>query len=343
MTKTENKEDRSYKVYVHTCKVNGKSYVGLTKRKPYQRWRNGNGYRSQSCFWNAIQKYGWDNFEHKIIADNLTAQEASDLEKEMIEKLQSQADKNGYNIELGGIECSKEYSISTTARTCPVYQFDVNYNLVALYDSIKEASQKTNTPSPLIIRVCSGNMNGTNGYIWRYQKDVPNLEEFKNTCDIKLKIQPIYQFDKDFNLIAEHISISQASRDTGVGRCGIHRVCHGLSHTSGGYIWKFKSDIPNLQEYQKTATITKKTPVKVIPCGRNIKVDQYDMDNNFIKTWDSFMDIEKELNIKHSNITKVCKRYLDPEKFKYPLGAKSAGGYIWRYHNEEEKRNYLTN
>lgn len=36
------------------------------------------------------------------------------------------------------------------------------------------------------------------------------------------------------------------------------------------------------------------------------KVNQYDLEWNFIKTWDSTMDVERELWVRHQTISKVC-------------------------------------
>ena len=92
----------TYCVYVHINKINSKKYVGQTCRKPEKRWNGGHGYKENVYFWNAIQKYGWDNFEHEVIASNLTKEEADNFEILLIEKL-NLLDKNyGYNLREGG-------------------------------------------------------------------------------------------------------------------------------------------------------------------------------------------------------------------------------------------------
>lgn len=69
----------NYKVYKHTNQINGKSYVGITCQKPEYRWgTDGQGYKECPFFWNAIQKYGWNNFSHEIIFEGLTHEEACD-------------------------------------------------------------------------------------------------------------------------------------------------------------------------------------------------------------------------------------------------------------------------
>lgn len=60
----------NYIVYRHTS-PNGKVYIGITSRKPEQRWKNVNGYKDSPKFYNAIKKYGWDNFKHEILFDGL--------------------------------------------------------------------------------------------------------------------------------------------------------------------------------------------------------------------------------------------------------------------------------
>lgn len=91
----------NYTVYIHispSCKY----YVGITRQRVSKRWRNGNGYKKNKHFYNAIKKYGWDNFEHEIIADNLTMEEACKFEITLIKELNSNHNSYGYNNSNGG-------------------------------------------------------------------------------------------------------------------------------------------------------------------------------------------------------------------------------------------------
>lgn len=93
-----------YSVYIHTF-PNGKKYIGVTRLKPELRWgSNGCNYRNPYMA-NAIKKYGWDNIRHNIVARNLTAEQASQMERDLIKKYNSANRKHGYNISLGGIDC----------------------------------------------------------------------------------------------------------------------------------------------------------------------------------------------------------------------------------------------
>lgn len=79
---------KNYVVYKHTCKMNGKVYIGITNDIK-RRWRyNGIEYKPHGSenptgrpFWNAICKYGWDNFTHEIIETELSFEEACEREK----------------------------------------------------------------------------------------------------------------------------------------------------------------------------------------------------------------------------------------------------------------------
>lgn len=94
--------DKQWCVYMHTNKTNNKVYVGITSRSPEKRWDYGCGYRGQKYFYNAIKKYGWDNFEHIIFAENLTQSEACTMERCLIALYQTNNSNYGYNLSAGG-------------------------------------------------------------------------------------------------------------------------------------------------------------------------------------------------------------------------------------------------
>ena len=96
-------------IYIHRNKINGKCYVGQTVQDPKMRWLGGDGYLSkyedgtyrQSKFARAIIKYGWDNFEHIILSEIYTNQDALNAaEIATIAKYDSFND--GYNATVGG-------------------------------------------------------------------------------------------------------------------------------------------------------------------------------------------------------------------------------------------------
>lgn len=92
---------KGYKVYKHTS-PNGKVYIGITCQDVECRWKNGKGYKDNEYFVNAINKYGWDNFDHEVICGGLSKYEAETLEKDLISSLNSSDRRYGYNIQKGG-------------------------------------------------------------------------------------------------------------------------------------------------------------------------------------------------------------------------------------------------
>lgn len=91
-----------YTVYKHTA-PNGKVYIGITGRKPEQRWENGNGCKRNKHFYSAIKKYGWDNIKHEIICQApMIAAQAGAVEKSFIALYDSTNPDKGYNHSIGG-------------------------------------------------------------------------------------------------------------------------------------------------------------------------------------------------------------------------------------------------
>lgn len=94
-------KEKLYYVYIHTT-PNGKRYVGLTHFQPGKRWRNGKNYKSSRYFYNAIQKYGWENIKHEVLYSGLTWNEASKEEKRLIALYKTNDANYGYNCTSGG-------------------------------------------------------------------------------------------------------------------------------------------------------------------------------------------------------------------------------------------------
>lgn len=105
--------NKKYYIYKHTNKINNKVYIGQTCQKPEYRWNHGEGYKGSPRFYSAIKSYGWDNFEHEILYENLTYEEANIKEKELIQEFQSNKEEFGYNLDDGG---SKHKIISKETR-----------------------------------------------------------------------------------------------------------------------------------------------------------------------------------------------------------------------------------
>lgn len=105
----------NYTIYYHTF-PNGKMYFGQTCLKPEVRWgKNGSGYKTQKLMWRAIQKYGWDNIDHRIISIGLDKEEADFQEMFYISSYRTNEPEFGYNLTDGG-GGSVGYKLSEEAR-----------------------------------------------------------------------------------------------------------------------------------------------------------------------------------------------------------------------------------
>lgn len=106
---------QNFTVYKYTS-PKGKVYIGKTCRTPEKRaGKNGNGYKGQ-YFYRAIQKYGLENLICEIIADDLSNEEACDLERFLIWKYNTTNRDRGYNVTFGG-----DGSYGRTGENAPFY------------------------------------------------------------------------------------------------------------------------------------------------------------------------------------------------------------------------------
>ena len=91
----------NYFVYLHRNLTNGKRYYGITSEKnPEDRWKK--GYSHNKHLSSAFEKYGWEGFEHLIIAEGLTKKEAELMEVQLIAEYKSNDPQYGYNLTSGG-------------------------------------------------------------------------------------------------------------------------------------------------------------------------------------------------------------------------------------------------
>lgn len=186
----------SYCVYIHTNKTNGKMYVGQTSQKPEYRWDNGKRYCHNQYFYRAIQKYGWDGFDHDVIASGLTKDEADHFEELLIKELNTTSRDNGYNIMFGGNnhkhseETKQKMSKTRTGKKhsddwCKNIsnglkgKKDINKKALeahrkkvkcvetnVTYDSQVEAEEKTGISRKGISACCRGYQQTAGGYHW---------------------------------------------------------------------------------------------------------------------------------------------------------------------------------
>lgn len=232
----ENKRN-SWCVYVHTA-PNGKVYVGITSQRPKLRWQNGKGYKTNKHFTSAINKYGWDNFTHEVIADGYTQEQAEQKERELITLYNSANKLYGYNRALGGHALSAESrkKISDTRKeriTLGLIETKCGRHLS------KETKKKI-----------SESQKGKPGRAWtdeqkeklRKSKTGAGNANFgkpmSEACKLALLAaneKPVYQLDGDIKV--KYRSAKAAGEATGICISNITRCCREQRGTAGGFRW----------------------------------------------------------------------------------------------------------
>jgi group I intron endonuclease len=234
-----------YCVYKHTA-PNGKVYIGITMRNPTVRFRNGGGYSENEHFSRAISKYGWNNFAHEILFSGLTADEASAMESELIDRYSSMNPKYGYNKTSGG-QVGTTISMETREKLSRVRKAQGNFRMGTHHS--EEAKRKIgagNKGKVVIIRddtrrKISEALTG----ITRSEETRKRMSAAKKGCSHPQydKWIPVEQVDiATKSVIKKYGSMALASRETNTRYTGISRCCRGEIKTSNGFIWRYAID-----------------------------------------------------------------------------------------------------
>lgn len=194
-------------VYLLTCKVNGKKYVGSSKNAAQRistHLSNGNDERYPNLeLYSDIAKYGRENFDHKILE---TCSEEDLIKREqfyydqiqpeynefrpvenlfddpgfrqyLIERNKANTEKNKRQSELFNTpEYKRKFQLASRSIMRPVDMFDLDGDYIRSFVSIREASRwiKENTnykgSSSSIKAVCARDRKTAYGYIFQYSK-----------------------------------------------------------------------------------------------------------------------------------------------------------------------------
>jgi hypothetical protein len=117
-----------------------------------------------------------------------------------------------------------------------VFQFDLYGNFITEFKSVREASRQLNIDHSQIARACNGIAKHSNGFIFKYNKDI-DIEPLKNPNSVK---KTIIEIDSNNNIINEWISIMECSRDTKIDNGNLSRVCNGKRNHIKGRFFRFK-------------------------------------------------------------------------------------------------------
>ena len=226
-------------VYMHRNKINGKVYIGKTDGPIKVRWGKGKPYKGCPFFYHAIQKYGWDNFEHIILLDGLTKDQANEFERMFIYAYDSTNKGKGYNIQEGGTYSSSLAGGLALAekKRRPVCQYDINGNLICEFRGANEAARILygKKRDSGIVQVCNGIGATAHGYVWRYKGDDFNKYDVIN----KMQKTIVDQYEINGDFIRRFFSLTEAEQETGASHGDILRCCKKERKSAGGYAWRY--------------------------------------------------------------------------------------------------------
>lgn len=271
----------NWRVYCHTF-PNGKKYVGITKRSPEERWhKDGSGYKGQVVY-DAIVKYGWDNIKHEVLKDNLTEQQAQSYEKEYIKALNSHITTYGYNCTWGG-EGANTFN-DEAIYDCWLRHPSLDY-VANLFECNKDTVRKVLD-----------------------RQGVPKVGRGS-----KVLMHKVNQYDLTGKYLATYESYKAAAKAVNGSDSSIRNCIKGRQKTANGYIWKDYNNDTNDLILTKRMSANRGTPAK--------KIEQYDLNWNYIQTFDSIAAAARSLDKPRGNavIIEACKE-----------GRNYAYGYYWK-------------
>lgn len=298
--------ENTYKIYKYTNLINGKIYIGQTIGDlKYRAGCNGYKYRKCPYFYNAIQKYGWDNFTVEILQDNLTRSQANELEVEYIKKFDSQNPEIGYNISDGGNTNSVLRKI--------VYQYDLDGKYIQEWESVSEAERYYNSTIDV-------NKRSSAGYQWKYEKfeQISPILNPNNTG----KNKKVYKYDLDGNFICEYNSMSEAAEYNGNpnGFKHISSCCNQKRKSAMGFRWSFIL-VDKLSNDDKIKRIIKHKIAKINPTTNEI-IEVFDSPSEAAQT------VKDKSKSKSQNLTDIGKHICNccRKGLKY-----TCYGYKWQF------------
>ena len=264
----------TYLVYCHTCKANGKKYIGVTKNIAVRWGKDGRAYFKHrdvpdTAFARAILKYGWDGFDHIVLRDGLQRSQAMEMEQYYIALYKTNICRYGtdfgYNMTDGGDgglgghhrptrEC-------TLAGNAAVRRYVTCVDTGDVFTSITSASDEMCISQTLLSACCRGRRQTGGGLRWRYSTDddIARYERCGNSHisdDDRRKIISAARSKREQELLKdkrEHSrkmvqcletgvvfkSATDAASAVGTDCKNISACCTGRSKTCCGYHWSF--------------------------------------------------------------------------------------------------------
>ena len=255
-------------IYLITNKINNKQYIGSTIIEPQKRFKqhiynstHKNTHQYNYPLYQAMRKYGIDNFNFEIILQkDCSEEEIRLIEKEYIIQYNSLC-PNGYNQTLNtlhpinDIETYKKISEIKREKAKEVVQVITDgqgaiIEIVQKWRSIVDCAEETGLDEKKIAAVCRGERKTTGGktFYWLDENGeiiIPNYlrDNYKGkngTTQIQSSSKSVAKIDLNTNEIIEiYPTIALAARENNCDSSAISKVCRGLRKKCGGFFWQY--------------------------------------------------------------------------------------------------------
>lgn len=135
-------------------------------------------------------------------------------------------------------DCNKADRVKpySDARGRRILQLTLTGEIVAVYDNQNVAAKILGFSQWNINSCIRGRSKKYNGFLWKYE------DVYNNPSRVIQKHQPVIQYDKNKNIIAEYATISEACNATGLTRTTITRGAKGLIKNPAEFIWEYKNN-----------------------------------------------------------------------------------------------------
>lgn len=268
--------------------INGKKYIGQSNNI-YYRWTNhiwclNNNKHDNSYLQNSWNKYGQENFIFSIL-EQCNTNCIDEKEKYYIDLYKTLIDSNGYNLDSGGNN-NKQHS-------------EITKKKISKAHIGKKLSEETKIKISINR---TGKMTGTSHFMYGKHHTESTKKKLSDA------ITGMFSYDKHYeatsviclNTNKIFTTMKAAGEFYNTNPFNISKCCSGERKSSGTLKdgtplqWDFYEEGKDyyLKEYSKDTNAK--------------KVSQYDLDGNYIATYKSAREAEKQTGIGYKMISRVC-------------------------------------
>ena len=250
-------------IYCFTNLKNEKKYIGSTIVEPNRRYAqhiynatHENAHQYNYPLYQAIRKYGIENFKFEILEQKKCSEEEIRLlEQDYILKFNTLS-PNGYNQTIDTQHplntpeaCTKMSETKREKAKCVAQIGDEN-RILKTWRSISDCAEDLNIDEKKISACCRGERKTTNEkrFCWLDENNNLIIPEYKRdpykgaagTTQIQSSSRKVAKISLDTNEIIQiYDTMALAARENNCDSSAISKVCRGVRNKAGGYKWAY--------------------------------------------------------------------------------------------------------